>query len=324
MTPNRPLVRALVLLGVPLFMCSGCGGSGSSVTAPSTTSTTSTTSTIRVLSAPATLTLAVGDTTQVRAVATMTDGSMHPITNGATWQSSNASVLTVSASGVVTGISAGTASITVAAGGQTATISATASATGSATTTFLGTAAGPGSLSGTLTLSVATTSRALGMFYTGSGAPGLLGRLDSPSNVVNVTGGGYSFLGTIVGSVLSGTVTDPAGNTGGFSALDSTHSAVTAYCGTYSSDGTTAAGNADSGTWNLQISFGGIVSAERATQDGSSPALLYSGQVTGSSIALVSGGLGATGTLSGDTASGTSQTAAGGVATFTATTGACH
>jgi uncharacterized protein YjdB len=54
---------------------------------------------------------AVGGTAQFTATATMSDGSTLDVTQAATWSSSNASALTVSATGVVTGVAPGTATI---------------------------------------------------------------------------------------------------------------------------------------------------------------------------------------------------------------------
>lgn len=54
----------------------------------------------------------VGATTQLQARATLSDGTTQLVTSQATWRSSNASVLTVSASGVATGVGPGDADVT--------------------------------------------------------------------------------------------------------------------------------------------------------------------------------------------------------------------
>jgi uncharacterized protein YjdB len=70
------------------------------------------------------LTLSVGQTTQ--ATATGTDANGNPVAIGSpTWSSSNASVATVSASGVVTAASAGSATITATVGGNSGAASIT-------------------------------------------------------------------------------------------------------------------------------------------------------------------------------------------------------
>jgi hypothetical protein len=55
---------------------------------------------------------AVGSTSQLTATATLSNGSTQAITTLATWQSSNAAVLTVSPSGVATALSAGDTDVT--------------------------------------------------------------------------------------------------------------------------------------------------------------------------------------------------------------------
>ncbi|HEV2750291.1 MAG TPA: Ig-like domain-containing protein, partial [Gemmatimonadales bacterium] len=74
---------------------------------------------------PATASLAVGATTQL--TATPKDASGNPLSGRVvTWATSNASVATVSATGVVTGVGAGTATITATSEGQSGTATITA------------------------------------------------------------------------------------------------------------------------------------------------------------------------------------------------------
>ena len=54
----------------------------------------------------------MGTTTQFDAKATLSDSTTQDVTSSATWQSSDATVATVSASGVVTGVAAGTVTVT--------------------------------------------------------------------------------------------------------------------------------------------------------------------------------------------------------------------
>jgi uncharacterized protein YjdB len=98
-------VRALLLavLAVPFFGC----GSSSDVNS--------------ITISPTTISLGVGATAQLTALATINHGA-HPssqsnITNTATWASSIAGVATVSSSGVVTAVSAGTTTITASTTG---------------------------------------------------------------------------------------------------------------------------------------------------------------------------------------------------------------
>ena len=67
---------------------------------------------VSIALAPATANVAVGATQQLTATGTYEDGSTAPITTGLTWASSAGNVATVSATGLVTGVAAGTANIT--------------------------------------------------------------------------------------------------------------------------------------------------------------------------------------------------------------------
>jgi len=86
------------------LLAAACGNSTTSSTTVSSLNVTGT--------APA-----VGASAQFNAVATMADGSTQDVTSQATWSTSNAGVATVSSTGLVTGVAAGSA--TVAATYQT-------------------------------------------------------------------------------------------------------------------------------------------------------------------------------------------------------------
>jgi uncharacterized protein YjdB len=64
---------------------------------------------------PASPTVTVGATTQLKATGTLADNSTPDVTNFVTWASSDTSKATVSATGLVTGVAAGTATITATA-----------------------------------------------------------------------------------------------------------------------------------------------------------------------------------------------------------------
>jgi uncharacterized protein YjdB len=100
----RSVTMLAFIICAALFV-SACGSS---------TSPTATTS-ITVTGMPPT----VGASSQLTATAMLSDGETEDITSTATWLSSNPSVATVSASGVVTGVSAGTASIDATVGSVT-------------------------------------------------------------------------------------------------------------------------------------------------------------------------------------------------------------
>lgn len=77
--------------------------------------------------APTSPTATVGDETQLTATATLTPTGTKDVTLASAWTSSDPGVATVSQSGVVTGVTAGTATITAKYAGQTATASLTVS-----------------------------------------------------------------------------------------------------------------------------------------------------------------------------------------------------
>jgi hypothetical protein len=77
--------------------------------------------------APATLSVADGEIGALTATATYSDSSTGNVTSAATWSSSDPTKATVSA-GFVTGIAAGTATVTATYGGQTDTCAVTVTA----------------------------------------------------------------------------------------------------------------------------------------------------------------------------------------------------
>jgi hypothetical protein len=97
--------RSLVLLSIVLITASGCGGGG---TPPAPTPVTPTVTGVVVSGAgsPAT-----GDTAQLTATATMSDGTTQVVTAQATWESSNQTVATVTSAGVASFLAAGDADI---------------------------------------------------------------------------------------------------------------------------------------------------------------------------------------------------------------------
>jgi uncharacterized protein YjdB len=99
---------ASLCLAICTFLV-GCGGGGSS---------TPTLSSIAVT--PANPALAVGDTQQLAATGTYSDGHTASLTSTVTWSSSASSVATVSSSGLVTSVAIGTATISASTGGVSA------------------------------------------------------------------------------------------------------------------------------------------------------------------------------------------------------------
>lgn len=83
---------------------------------------------------PASASVVVGGTQQLTATANYSDSSTIDVTSTATWTSSNTAVATVSASGLVTAVAAGSATITAASGGFSGTSAITVTTAPSGTT----------------------------------------------------------------------------------------------------------------------------------------------------------------------------------------------
>jgi len=96
-----------LIVGVAVFTAA-CG---------STTSPSSLTSITVAGTAPA-----IGSTTQFVATGTLSDGTTQDVTTTATWMSSDPSVATVSSSGSVTGVAAGTTAVYATVGTVTGTL----------------------------------------------------------------------------------------------------------------------------------------------------------------------------------------------------------
>jgi uncharacterized protein YjdB len=111
--PHKP--GSWFTLGVAAVLVTSCGGEP---TAPQQTQNTPTVASVEVT--PGTATIEVGGTTQL--AATPKDASGNTVSGqSVTWSSSSDAIATVSASGLVTGQSVGTATITASAGGQSGT-----------------------------------------------------------------------------------------------------------------------------------------------------------------------------------------------------------
>ena len=278
------------------------------------------------LAAPSTLSLGVGTSAQIRSVVSRPGSPAEFVTTGGMWASSNTAVATVSEWGIVTGVSAGTSNVTVTVDDVTASVAVTVSASsGDAARTLWGTGAGPSGSFGTVMISIFPDSRATGTLYLSASALSLIGRLDAPASIVNVAGGGFTFFGTLTGDVLVGTLTDPAGLTWGFAAIDATRHAVSVLCGAYVSDGATGLGNPDAGAFVLANSTDGTASGASQPADASRAPLVFVGSRAGNSLALTATAGGSlTGTIQGSTATGAFLTANGSAATFSANPGVCH
>ncbi|HZR23314.1 MAG TPA: hypothetical protein VFA59_06990 [Vicinamibacterales bacterium] len=114
-----------------------------------------------------------------------------------------------------------------------------------------------------LAVSTATGS----VHITGGNTTAVSGTYDSSTNGVSVSGGGFSFTGTVNGGALSGSYSQND-VTGGFSALNTSAGSVTTYCGTYNSvkpfkDNFGRSGTYfENGNWNVQVSSNGVATGE--------------------------------------------------------------
>lgn len=93
------------------IMLTACGGGGGSSTTPVTLQS--------IAVAPASSAIAPGQTTQMVATGTNSDGTTNVLTSGVTWTSSNTAAATVSQTGLVTGVANGSSTITAISGSIT-------------------------------------------------------------------------------------------------------------------------------------------------------------------------------------------------------------
>src|SRR5689334_10511304 len=109
---SRPVVaRAMcALLAASLAIGVVACGSDTSPAPPTTPSPTTSTVQVRA-TGDASGTIEAGQTRQLAATATLSNGSTSDVTQQATWQSSATNVATVSAAGLVTALAEGTADI---------------------------------------------------------------------------------------------------------------------------------------------------------------------------------------------------------------------
>ena len=112
-----------ILLVAAVSACSKAPGQPSPIEPPP-----SQTPTVTSVEIAGDLTVAEGATSQLSAMATMSDGTTKNVTNQATWASADASVASVSGTGLMTSREAGTADITALYQGRTARATAQVSA----------------------------------------------------------------------------------------------------------------------------------------------------------------------------------------------------
>jgi len=113
-------MRVRILATVILMLC-GSACSRASAPAPSPTPTPTPPPAINSLTITGTAP-AVGQTAQFTATAALSSGATQDVTAQATWQSSNAAVVTVSSSGMVAGVGFGEADVSAAYNGSSASL----------------------------------------------------------------------------------------------------------------------------------------------------------------------------------------------------------
>jgi len=120
---HRILKQAVVVLGLALLIA-GCDKS--SPTNPNGGGNFgSNGATVTSLAITGTLQVGEGETSQLTATATLSNGSSQDVSSQATWQSSNTSVATISGTGLLTALKAGTTDITAVYSGRTARVTVT-------------------------------------------------------------------------------------------------------------------------------------------------------------------------------------------------------
>jgi len=108
----------------------------------------------------------------------------------------------------------------------------------------------------------------------------LTGTSDSSTNAVNLSGGGFTFAGTVNVGVLAGKYTGSNNSDGAFSSLNATNTTVTTFCGTYGSPG------GESGIYNVQVSTSGTASGDGISTTTIHGGFLLNGQLTGTTLTM--------------------------------------
>jgi hypothetical protein len=171
-----------------------------------------------------------GQTSQLTATATLSDGSTQDVTSKVTWTPANSGIATVSPAGLVTAVGFGTTTVTATYQGVSGQISitlqlnvsgtwkgSTADSSGvlqvtfvlsqnGATVTGTGTFTGGANGNGTFTGTVSTTSNNLSFNIAGSGAGCTLSSSGSGSVTGNTFSGNYTGTNSCVGPLANGVI----------------------------------------------------------------------------------------------------------------------
>jgi hypothetical protein len=124
-----------------------------------------------------------------------------------------------------------------------------------------------------------------------TGAITLTGTYDPSTNALIVSGGGYTFTGTVAGGTYFGNYTGPNNVSGGFSALNGTQNTVTAYCGSFQDAESGAVNIVIAGNVLLGVAYGeqtsillGQVTGSTFTGQTNNSAVTFSGTIQGQSL----------------------------------------
>jgi hypothetical protein len=223
------MMKIGLLISVPALAAtlSACN---SSTTPTTTTTTTADTTAPAPTLASITITgeaelTGLRERSQLNATATETDDTTLDVTLLATWRSSNVGIAAVSAAGVVTTVSPGTATVTATYAGVVGSFDINVSGR---STTLQANVVGSDGDRGTLTLTVAaalsptsasTSAQVSGAVRFQSGAvTALAGFFQAQTGAFTVSGTElpFTFTGTVVNGALSGSYTGPNSVTGTF------------------------------------------------------------------------------------------------------------
>ena len=158
--------------------------------------------------------------------------------------------------------------------------------------------------------------------FVGGGSVNLTGTFDGSTGALSLTGGAYTFTGSLVQGVLGGTYVGPSGS-GSFSTLTSSSNSVRVFCGTYSGvdPGT---GFHFNGIWNVALVNTSFAGAGVSLSDDPDPVFTLRGTLHGNAVTLTaSKAHGASMTEQG-TLSGNSISGGGDNETWQASTDTCH
>ena len=187
------MLRTIASLALLAFLASACGDSGTNSSGPTGPSSPTVTS----LTVTGTLTVSgIGQTSQLTATAHYAKGTTDNVTAQSTWSSSDATIATVSAAGMVTSVGTGIASITASYHNVTGSTKVTVTRPA----TYI--------LSGVVTESVPTTSTVLSgvrVEFTDAASQGRFATTDGSGHyeITQVPVGSYSVRAAVAGYVDS-------------------------------------------------------------------------------------------------------------------------